>query len=111
MPVKARTAKGREFRPTPEMVDMFVRGRRLQKRADSLRTEINRLDHELHVRCGLFPWDQTVLTVIDQQHWPRAGNLHDESGKKVLAIRRAIEAALEEADPRKRAVGEPADGD
>jgi hypothetical protein len=36
MPVKARTAKGREFKVTTEITGLFLRGRTLQKRIDGL---------------------------------------------------------------------------
>jgi hypothetical protein len=104
-----RTPKSRGPVITAEMIDLFSRGRRLQKQIDKLEDRLRDVRRDLHRLCALAPWEADVLTVPDVLHWPRAGNLHDESAAKVLAIRQAIEAALEEAAPRKRAAGESAD--
>jgi hypothetical protein len=109
MPAKLRTAKGRAFVATPAMCDLFTRGRRLQKQIDGLKDQLGDVERQLHKLCGLLPWDTGPLTVCDVLHWPRAGNLQDQSAPQVLAIKKAIEAALEEAKPRKKPAGEPVD--
>jgi hypothetical protein len=110
MPIKARVAKDRAFKVTPEVIELFVRGRALQKKIDGLADKLRDVTYELHRLCGLAPWEQNPLTALDPQPWPRAGNAYDQSGPKVIAIKRAIEAALQEAGPRKRAA-DASDGD
>ena len=73
----------------------------LQKRIDGLEDKLRDVRCELHRLCGLAPWEQDVLDVLDPQPWPRTGDLYDASGPKVLAIQQAIEAAL----PRRKPVG------
>jgi hypothetical protein len=106
MPVKTRTPKGREFKVSEEMIDLFQRGRALQAQIESREDKLREVQCRLNKLCNLLPWDQSVLDVLDVQHVPREGNLHDQSGKKVLAIRQAIEAALEEGRARRKAAGE-----
>jgi hypothetical protein len=111
MPVKQRTPKGREFKVTPEVIDLFSRGRALQKRIDGLEDKLRDVRRELHRLCGLAPWEQDVLDVLDPQPWPRTGNLHDESGPKVIAIKRAIEAAMQERGKKAAGAAEGGGGD